>query len=106
MRAVRLRCRNQRHRRGRRGARPPNTDGGLPAARRMNIQIPELCLVLLVGATSSGKSSFARRHFLPTEVISSDYCRALLADDENDQSVTAEAFELLHTIVAKRLKLG
>jgi protein phosphatase len=72
----------------------------------MNIDIPELCLVLLVGATSSGKSSFARRHFLPTEVISSDYCRALLADDETDQSVTGEAFDLLHTIVGKRLKLG
>jgi protein phosphatase len=72
----------------------------------MNIEIPELCLVLLVGATSSGKSSFARRHFLPTEVISSDYCRALLADDETDQSVTGEAFDLLHTIVGRRLKLG
>lgn len=72
----------------------------------MKIEIPELSLVLLIGATSSGKSSFARRHFLPTEVVSSDFCRGLLADDENDQSVTADAFDVLHTIVAKRLKLG
>ncbi len=72
----------------------------------MHIAIPELCLVLLVGASSSGKSSFARRHFLPTEVVSSDACRAALSDDESDQSVTDDAFELMHTIVAKRLKLG
>lgn len=72
----------------------------------MHIAIPELCLVLLVGASSSGKSSFARRHFLPTEVVSSDACRAALSDDEGDQSVTDEAFDLMHTIVAKRLKLG
>lgn len=72
----------------------------------MNVDIPELCLVLLVGASASGKSSFARKHFLSTEVISSDFCRAILADDENDQSVTGEAFDLLHTIAAKRLKLG
>src|SRR5258706_2087743 len=72
----------------------------------MNIDIPELSLVMLVGATSSGKSSFARKHFLPTEIISSDFCRGVLADDENDQSVTTEAFDLMHTIIGKRLKLG
>jgi len=69
----------------------------------MQVKIPDFSLVVLVGATASGKSSFARQHFLPTEVISSDYCRALVADDENDQSVTPEAFELVHAIAAKRL---
>jgi polynucleotide kinase-phosphatase len=72
----------------------------------VKLEIPELSLVMLVGATSSGKSTFARKHFLPTEIVSSDYCRAALADDENDQSVTAEAFDLMHTILGKRLKLG
>lgn len=72
----------------------------------MHIDLPELCLVMLVGATSSGKSSFARRHFLPTEIISSDYCRAMLADDESDQSVTPDAFELMRLMVSKRLKFG
>src|ERR1700761_3985768 len=69
----------------------------------MQVKIPDFSLVVLVGATASGKSSFARRHFLPTEVISSDYCRALVADDENDQSATPDAFELVHAIAAKRL---
>ncbi len=72
----------------------------------MKIAIPELSLVLLVGASGSGKSSFGRKHFLPTEVISSDFCRGLVADDENDQSATGDAFDLLHVIVRKRLARG
>ncbi len=72
----------------------------------MKICIPELSLVLLVGASGSGKSSFARKHFLPTEVVSSDFCRALVSDDENDQSATSDAFDLLHGIVRKRLTRG
>lgn len=70
------------------------------------IRIPQLSLVVLIGASGSGKSTFARHHFAPTEIISSDACRAMIADDENDQSVTREAFDLLQTIVAKRLQLG
>jgi protein phosphatase len=70
------------------------------------IKIPELCLVVLVGTTGSGKSTFAARHFKPTEVLSSDFFRALVGDDENDQSVTADAFGALHEVAARRLKLG
>jgi protein phosphatase len=70
------------------------------------IRIPELSLVVLVGVTGSGKSTFAARHFRPTEVLSSDAFRGLVGDDENDQSVTAEAFEALHVVAAKRLSLG
>jgi protein phosphatase len=72
----------------------------------MKISIPELTLVLLVGPSGSGKSSFARKHFLATEVVSSDFCRALVSDDENDQSSTGDAFDLLHQIVRKRLIRG
>jgi protein phosphatase len=72
----------------------------------MHIKVPELALALLVGPSGAGKSTFALRHFLPTEVISSDQCRAMACDDENDQSVTADAFEILHLIAAKRLKAG
>jgi protein phosphatase len=62
--------------------------------------------VALVGVTGSGKSSFARRHFAPTQVLSSDTFRGLVGDDENDQSVTREAFDALHYVAAKRLTAG
>jgi protein phosphatase len=72
----------------------------------MKIAIPELSLVMLVGPSGSGKSSFARKHFLPTEVISSDFCRGLVSDDDNDQSATGDAFDILHAIIRKRLARG
>jgi protein phosphatase len=72
----------------------------------MTITIPELALVLLVGPSGSGKSTFARTHFKPTEVLSSDACRALVADDENDQSATKDAFDVLRYVAAKRLAAG
>ncbi len=67
------------------------------------IEIPELCVVALIGGTSSGKSSFAATHFLPTEVMSSDSFRGMITDDENDQSVSADAFDLLYYAANKRL---
>ena len=70
------------------------------------LKVPELALVLLIGSTGAGKSTFARRLFKPTEIVSSDTCRGLVADDENDQSASQDAFELLHYLVAKRLKRG
>src|SRR5512133_916214 len=69
----------------------------------MKLTIPELSLVVLIGASGSGKSTFARKHFKPTEIISSDFCRALVADDENDLSATDDAFQVLHFIAGKRL---
>jgi protein phosphatase len=70
------------------------------------ISIPELALVVLIGPSGSGKSTFARKHFLATEILSSDICRGLVADDENDQSATSDAFEVLHFIARKRLAGG
>ncbi|CAM5707416.1 Polynucleotide kinase-phosphatase OS=Streptomyces antimycoticus OX=68175 GN=SSPO_031170 PE=4 SV=1 [Streptomyces antimycoticus] len=70
------------------------------------IGVPDLSLVVLVGTTGSGKSTFARHHFLPTQIVSSDVCRGLVADDENDQSATPDAFDVLHYIVGKRLAAG
>lgn len=72
----------------------------------MTLTIPELALVVLVGVSGSGKSTFARRRFKPTEVLSSDVCRGLVSDDENDQAATADAFDLLHFIARKRLAAG
>ena len=81
----------------------PDANGGFP---QVTITIPELSLVVLVGVTGSGKSSFAARHFSPTEVLSSDFCRALVSDSDNDQGATDAAFEVLHFIAGKRLEVG
>ncbi|GIE96310.1 polynucleotide kinase-phosphatase [Paractinoplanes rishiriensis] len=70
------------------------------------IDIPELSLVALVGISGSGKSTFAGTHFKPTQVLSSDYFRGLVADDENDQSASGDAFEVLHYVAGKRLAAG
>src|SRR5882757_9219260 len=70
------------------------------------IAVPALSLVVLIGVSGSGKSTFARKHFLGTEVISSDFCRGLVSDDENDQAATKDAFDVLHYIAAKRLAAG
>ena len=72
----------------------------------MLLDLPELSLVVLIGPSGSGKSSFARKHFKPTEVLSSDYCRGLVSDDENNQAATDDAFDVLHYIAGKRLKNG
>ncbi len=71
----------------------------------MRIEIPEFALVALIGATSSGKSTFAKKHFLPTEVLSSDFFRGMVSDDENNQKVSKEAFDLLFYAANKRLDL-
>ncbi|MEJ3746231.1 polynucleotide kinase-phosphatase [Actinomycetes bacterium KLBMP 9797] len=72
----------------------------------MELDIPELSLVVLIGISGSGKSTFARRHFAPTQVLSSDAFRALVSDDENDQSASADAFDALYYVAGKRLRAG
>src|SRR5919199_4020539 len=72
----------------------------------MKITIPNLSLVALVGPSGCGKSTFARTHFQPFEVLSSDFCRGLVSNDQNDQTATTAAFEVLHFIAAKRLERG
>ncbi|MGZ4842468.1 MAG: polynucleotide kinase-phosphatase, partial [Candidatus Angelobacter sp.] len=72
----------------------------------MKITVPELSLVVLIGPSGCGKSTFARKHFKATEVLSSDFCRGLISDDENNQAATKDAFETLHFLARKRLARG
>ena len=68
------------------------------------IELPDYCVVVLIGVSGSGKSTFARRHFLDSEILSSDAFRALVSDDENDQGATRDAFDALHYVAATRLR--
>lgn len=70
------------------------------------IELPAFCVVVMVGTSGSGKSTFTKKHFLRTEILSSDYFRGLVSDDENDQSATKDAFDSLYFIAAKRLARG
>nr|WP_100423096.1 polynucleotide kinase-phosphatase [Sediminihabitans luteus] len=70
------------------------------------LRVPANGLVLLVGVSGSGKSTFAATHFAPSQVVSSDAYRAIVSGDANDQSATADAFELLHHVVDVRLRRG
>lgn len=70
------------------------------------ITIHELALVFLIGPSGYGKSTFARKHFMTTEILSSDFCRELISNDDYDQSATKDAFVVLHFIAAKRLARG
>ncbi len=72
----------------------------------MKLTIPELAVVALVGPSGAGKSSFAKKQFRSTEVLSSDFCRGLVSDDENGQATTKDAFEVLHFVASKRLAVG
>jgi protein phosphatase len=72
----------------------------------VKITIPELALIILIGPSGAGKSTFAHKHFKPTEILSSDFFRGMVSDDENNQAVSKDAFEVLHFVAAKRLAAG
>lgn len=72
----------------------------------MIIKVPELSLVVMIGVSGSGKSTLVRRLFKPTEILSSDICRGLVSDDDNNQEATNDAFDVLHYVARKRLARG
>ncbi|AAZ56625.1 hypothetical protein JCM3263A_12250 [Thermobifida fusca] len=83
-----------------------NADQGKTTDTPRVLEIPAASLVLLIGVSGAGKSTFAARHFRPTQVVSSDHYRAVVSDDENDQSATDDAFTILHAVVDRRLQRG
>lgn len=70
------------------------------------LSIPAMSVVVLIGSSGSGKSTFAREHFAPFETLSSDYFRGLVSNDENDQTATIQAFDALRYVAGKRLEAG
>ena len=85
---------------------PPAADDLGGRSVSLTRSIPADALVLLIGISASGKSTFGRRHFAPTEIISSDALRAMITDDPTAQGATDDAFDLLHRILAMRLRRG
>ncbi len=75
------------------------------------ITLPRRTLLVLCGTAGSGKSTFARtivaRHahlgLYSTSIVSSDQCRALVCDDESNQNVNRDTFDLFHFIIHKRM---
>ncbi len=88
------------------GTSPPGTSPPETSSPAPHFTMPNLSLVVLIGASGSGKSTLARRHFSPSEVLSSDFFRGLVSDDENNQAATKDAFDCLHHVAAKRLARG
>jgi protein phosphatase len=75
-------------------------------AKETVLRIPPSALIVLIGPAASGKSTWATKHFRSTQIVSSDQCRALIADDEADQEASRDAFRIFHRIINERLKRG
>lgn len=76
------------------------------AASETILRVAPSALVVLIGPAATGKTTWARQHFEQTQVVSADMCRAMIADDENDQEATRDALRLFHRIIGERLKRG
>ncbi|MGA2076801.1 MAG: AAA family ATPase [Terriglobia bacterium] len=63
-------------------------------------------IVLLCGPAACGKSTFAQRHFRPTQIISSDWARGRVCDDERDQRFNTQAFALVRYLAELRMGLN
>ncbi len=70
------------------------------------LSVHEPSLIVLCGPAGSGKSTFARRCFAPSEIVSADAIRAMICDDPAEQRFNDDVFEVLHRIVELRLRLG
>ena len=68
--------------------------------------LPDPALVVLVGASASGKSTWAQQRYRSAEIVSSDDLRGLVGSGRHDLDASAEAFALLDLIVAGRVRRG
>src|SRR5690348_17910971 len=84
----------------------PETPHSEVDSDRVELAIPEMSLVVLIGVSGSGKTTFAHAAFERYEVLSSDVCRGMVSNNENDQAATAAAFDVLTYIAGKRLAAG
>lgn len=90
-----------------RGEKPRPIHVGTGVRRvSVTLRLPSRSLVLLCGAPGSGKSTFAERHFARSQIVSSDRCREMVCDDQENMAVHRETFSLLRHIVRLRLSLG
>jgi predicted kinase len=74
--------------------------------RGKSLRLLRPSIVLLCGPAACGKSTFAQRHFRPTQIVSSDWARAHVCDDERDQRFNTQAFALVHFLVEQRLAVN
>lgn len=77
-----------------------------PVSGAKSLRVLRPSIVVLCGPAACGKSTFAKRHFRPTQIISSDWARGLVCDDERDQRFNTQAFALVHFLVEQRLTLN
>src|SRR3954447_7989232 len=68
--------------------------------------LPDPALVVLVGASGSGKSTWAKERYRAAEIVSSDHLRGLVGSGRHDLDASTEAFALLDLIVAGRVRRG
>jgi alkanesulfonate monooxygenase SsuD/methylene tetrahydromethanopterin reductase-like flavin-dependent oxidoreductase (luciferase family)/predicted kinase len=66
------------------------------------VDIPDPALVVLIGPSGAGKTTWAAERYLPQEIVSSDRLRAVVGSGEHDLDASADAFSVLEQIVAAR----
>jgi alkanesulfonate monooxygenase SsuD/methylene tetrahydromethanopterin reductase-like flavin-dependent oxidoreductase (luciferase family)/predicted kinase len=80
---------------------PPGPPGvpGLPG-------LPDPAVVVLVGASGAGKSTWAATHVRAAEIVSSDALRSVVGSGPADLAASADAFAVLELVVAARVGRG
>ena len=68
------------------------------------LRLPAPCVIVLVGASGAGKSTWAQANVPADWVVSSDQLRAMVGTGQHDMRASADAFEVLDMIVERRMK--